>query len=98
MCVGTVRAARVHDNARAPALVLNIDFGPRGTRTSSAQLTRRYAPEALVGRRVVAALGLPPKRVAGIVSTCLVLAAVESEGDAVLLAPDAAVADGTAVR
>lgn len=89
---GTVRAVRRNADARVPAFVLDIDFGPLGVRTSSTQLTRRYSPEALVGQRVVCALGFPPKRVAGTVSTCLVLAAVPDAGDAVLLtcadAPD----------
>ena len=93
---GTVRAVRRNADARVPAYVLDIDFGPLGVRTSSAQLTRRYAPEALVGQRVVCALGFPPKRVAGVVSTCLVLAAVPETGDAVLL-DCADVPDGTPV-
>lgn len=96
--IGTVRAARPNARARVPALVLDIDFGPLGVRTSSAQITDRYTPEALVGRQVVCALGLAPRRIAGIVSTCLVLGAVPEDGSGVvLLAPDAPVPDGTRV-
>lgn len=97
LCIGTVRTARLHPASRAPAVVMTVDFGPRGVRTTSAQLTARYAPEALVGRQVVCALGLPPKRIAGVVSECLVLAAVPDDGDAVLL-DVAPVPDGTPVR
>lgn len=95
--VGTVVAARVNAGARVPALVLTLDFGPMGRRTTSAQLTRRYTPEALVGRQVVAVVNFPPKRIAGVHSEVLVLGGVPGEGDVVLLAPDAWVANGTRI-
>lgn len=96
--VGTVVAAEPFPGARVPALKLEIDFGPElGRRRSSAQLTRRYDAASLVGRQVVAVVNLPPKRVAGYLSEVLVLGAVPGEGDVVLLAPDARVAEGTRV-
>lgn len=95
--VGTVVAARVNAGARRPALVLTLDFGPLGERTTSAQLTRRYTPETLVGRQVVAVVNFPPKRIAGVRSDVLVLGGVLAAGDVVLLAPDAAVPNGTRI-
>lgn len=95
--VGTVVAARVNPAARKPALVLEIDFGPLGRRTSSAQIAALYTPETLVGRQVVAVVNLPPRRVAGVVSEVLVLAAVDPAAGTVLLAPERRVADGTPV-
>lgn len=95
--VGTVVAARVNAGARAPALVLTLDLGPLGSRTTSAQLTRRYAPETLVGRQVVAVVNFPPKRIAGVRSEVLVLGGLPGEGDVVLLAPDALVPNGTRI-
>jgi tRNA-binding protein len=96
--VGTVVAAEPFPEARTPALRLEIDFGPElGRRRSSAQITRRYAPAALVGRQVVAVVNLPPRRVAGFASEVLVLGGVPGAGDVVLLAPDAPVPDGTRV-
>lgn len=95
--VGTVRAARAHPTARKPSIQLDIDFGPLGTRRSSAQLTRRYAPEDLVGRQVVAVVNFAPRRVADFTSEALVLGAIPEEGDVVLLALDASVPDGTRV-
>jgi tRNA-binding protein len=96
--VGTVVAAEAFPEARVPAIKLVVDFGPvLGRRASSAQLTRRYTPEALVGRRVVAVVNFPPRRVAGFKSEVLVLGAVPEAGDVVLLAPDADVADGTRI-
>ena len=96
--IGTVVAAEPFPEARVPAVKLEIDFGPElGRRRSSAQVTRRYAPAALVGRQVVAVVNLPPRRVAGFPSEVLILGGVPEAGDVVLLAPDAPVPDGTRV-
>ena len=77
--------------------MLRIDFGPLGLRTSSAQLTERYAAEGLVGRQVVAVVNFPPKRVAGVKSEVLVLGAVDAAAGTTLLVPTHPVADGTRV-
>lgn len=96
--VGTVVQAEPFPEARTPAVKLAINFGPAlGVRRSSAQLTRRYGPAALVGRRVVAVVNLPPRRVAGFKSEVLVLGAVPTSGDVALLAVDGEVPDGTRV-
>lgn len=96
--VGTVVAAEPFPEARVPALKLEIDFGPEiGRRRSSAQLTRRYDPAAMLGCQVVAVVNFPPRRVAGYLSEVLVLGAVPEAGDVVLLAPDAPVPDGTRI-
>ena len=94
--VGTVRSAGPTPRARQPAYLLTIDFGPLGERSSSAQITDRYAPEELVGRQVVAVVNFPPKRVAGVKSEVLVLGAVDA-GGVTLLRPDAPVPDGSKV-
>lgn len=95
--VGTVLSARVNEAARVPALVLNIDFGPLGTRTTSAQLTHRYTAAGLVGRQVVAVVNFPPKRIAGVSSEVLVLGGIPGPGDVVLLTPEQEVANGTPI-
>ena len=94
---GTIVEAAPNTRARVPAYVLRIDFGPLGTRTSSAQLTRNYAPEDLVGRQIVAVTNFPPKRVAGVKSEVLVLGTVSDEEGVVLLHPSFPVANGSAV-
>lgn len=94
--VGTVVSTQAQEGTRKPAYVLEIDFGPAGRRRSSAQVTDLYSPEKLVGRQVVALVDLPPKRIAGFVSECLVLGVPTPEG-VVLLAPDRAVSDGAEV-
>lgn len=95
--VGTVRRAASNAKARLPSYILEIDFGPLGLKSSSAQLTERYTPDDLVGQQVVAVVNLPPKRVAGVKSEVLVLAAVDEAVGTTLLALTHPVADGTRV-
>ena len=95
--VGTVLRAEPFPEARKPSIKLEVDFGPLGIRRSSAQLTRRYAPEALVGRQVVAVVNIGERRVAGFTSQVLVLGGVPEEGDVVLLSADAPVPNGTRI-
>jgi tRNA-binding protein len=98
MRVGTVLAAEPFPAARIPAIKLQIDFGPElGVRASSAQLTKRYTPEQLVGRQVAAVVNIGERRVAGFVSQVLVLGGVPEAGDVVLLAPDEPVPNGTRI-
>ena len=94
--VGTVTACVANAAARKPAYTLTIDFGPRGSRTSSAQLTGLYTPEQLVGRQVLGVVNLPPRRIAGVESQCLTLG-VDSPGGVVLLALERAVENGMRV-
>ena len=96
LAVGRVIEVADFPDARKPAYRLAIDFGPRGMRRSSAQLTH-YAKDELLGRQVVCVLGLEPKRVAGFTSEVLVLGALSSAHGVVLLRPDREVEDGSAV-
>ena len=97
MRVGVVVDAREFPEARRPAYQLWVDFGPLGVKRSSAQITARYAPAELIGRRVVAVVNFPPKQIGPFVSEVLVLGAYDEAGDVVLLAPDAAVAPGSRI-
>ena len=87
--VGEVMDAEHFPEARNPSIKLTVDFGPEfGTRRTSAQLTAHYEPEMLVGRRVVAVVNFPPKRIGPFVSEVLVLGALDADHGVVLLAPD----------
>ncbi len=98
MRVGTVLSASAFPEARKPALKLTIDFGSElGVKRSSAQLTVHYAPEQLVGRQVIAAVNLGTRRIAGFESEVLVLGAMPTPTEVVLLAPDQHVANGTRI-
>ena len=94
---GTIVEAAPNPRARVPAYVLRIDFGDLGMRTSSAQITRNYAPEDLIGRQIVAVVNFPPKRVAGVRSEVLVLGTVSPDEGVVLLHPTFPVANGALV-
>lgn len=88
---GVVRRAEPFPEARKPSVRLWIDFGEEvGVRASSAQVTRRYSPEGLVGSTVLGVVNFPPRRIAGFVSEVLVLGVVDPEdpGDVVLVRPD----------
>jgi tRNA-binding protein len=96
--VGTVLDAEPFAAARKPSLKLRVDFGPQlGVKQASAQLTARYTPESLVGRQVVAAVNIGTRRVAGFISEVLVLGAMPTATDVVLLAVDQHVANGTQI-
>lgn len=96
MCVGTIRSARENPRAKKPAHVLEIDFGPLGMRTSSAQITEHYSPESLLGRQIVAVMNFPPKCIAGVTSEVLVLAAI-GKGGTILLSPTDPVENGARI-
>ena len=95
--VGTVLSAKPHPTARKPSIQLEIDFGEAGVKQSSAQLTQRYTPADLEGRQVIGVLNFPPRRIAGYVSEVLVLGAMVSDADVVLLSVDAGVSNGTII-
>ena len=94
--VGRVLSAEVFAQARKPAYVLRIDFGPElGVRKSSAQITVHYTPEQLVGRLVVAVVNFPDKQIGPLMSECLVTGFHDADGAVALCVPDKDVPPGT---
>src|SRR5258705_2370209 len=97
MRVGVVVDAQPFPEARKPALKLWIDFGELGVKRSSAQITDRYTPGELVGRRVVAVVNFPPKQIGPFVSEVLVLGAYGERAEVILLRPDFDVSPGAKI-
>lgn len=97
MRVGEVLNAQPFEEARNPAYKLEIDFGELGIKKSSAQVTKHYNPEDLVGKRVVAVVNFPPKQIANMMSECLVLGAYDEDGGVVLLETESKVKPGSRI-
>jgi len=93
--VGTIVEAAPLDGARKPALRLRIDFGPGiGEKKSSAQITRHYRPEQLIGRQVAAVVNFPPRQIGKFMSEVLTLGFPDADGEVVLIQPERAVPNG----
>ncbi|MEM7611274.1 MAG: tRNA-binding protein [Pseudomonadota bacterium] len=92
---GTVVSAEPFPEARNPAYILHVDFGPDiGVLKSSAQITTRYTADSLVGRQIIAVVNFPPKQIGPIQSQCLVTGLYTETGDVVLAVPDQPVQNG----
>ena len=91
---GTIVAVDPFPEARKPAWKLLIDFGPLGTRRSSAQITAHYTPDDLIGRQVMAVVNFPPRQIGPFMSEVLTLGFADEGGDIVLAAVERAVPNG----
>lgn len=94
--VGTIIKAEEFQEAKRPAYKVFIDFGPLGIKKTSAQITKLYAPEELVGKQVIAVVNFPPKQIANFMSECLLLGAVNDK-EVTLLSADKNVENGLAI-
>lgn len=93
MRVGTILTAEVFEEARNPAYKITIDFGELGTRKTSAQITKLYQPDEIIGKQVIAVVNFPTKQIANIQSECLLLGAVDG-AEVTLLSADKPVKNG----
>lgn len=91
---GTIVSAEIFKEARNPAYIIVIDFGDIGTRRTSAQITKLYKPDDLIGKQVVAVVNFPPKQVATIMSECLILGAIGRDGEVTLIQTERATENG----
>ena len=91
---GTIVEINDFPKAKKPAYQLKIDFGKSGIKQSSAQITKHYTKEQLLGQQVVAVVNFPPKQIANFYSECLVLGVYDENNDVILLQPERQVANG----
>ncbi|MBL7957550.1 MAG: tRNA-binding protein [Flavobacteriales bacterium] len=95
LCAGTILSATDLPDARVPAYVLSIDFGPLGVKRSSARITERYSKEALLGKQVIAVINFPEKQIGSVMSQCLVTGFPDADGAITLAQPATLVPNGS---
>jgi len=92
---GTVVQVEDFPEARKPAYILTVDFGPElGMKKSSAQIKDLYDKEELLGRQVIAVANFPPKQIGPMMSECLVTGLYRDDGSVVLAVPEREVPNG----
>lgn len=91
---GTIVEVADFPNAKKPAYKLKIDFGKDGVKKSSAQITKHYKHEQLMGMQVLAVVNFEPRQIANFMSECLVLGVYDENNDVVLVQPEKKVANG----
>ena len=93
--VGTVVDVQDFPEARKPAYIVVVDFGPEiGFKKSSVQITTLYRKEDLVGRQVLGVVNFPPRQIGPVHSEVLTLGFEDAEGAIVLAQPGMAVPEG----
>ncbi len=86
--VGVITRAEPFPEARKPAIKLWVDFGGElGIKRSSAQITKYYAPDGLIGRQVLAVVNFPARQIGPVMSEVLVLGVPDAAGEVVLIGP-----------
>lgn len=97
--VGTILEVADFPKAKRPAYQILVDFGPEiGTRKSSAQITKHYSKEELLGKQVVAVVNFPKKQITNFMSECLVTGFEDENGDIILTTVERGVPNGAKLK
>lgn len=97
MRIGTIISAEVFEEVKNPAYKMQVDFGDYGIKKTSAQITKLYQPEDLIGRQVVAVVNFPKKQIANMMSECLVLGGLGDDKEVTLLTTERNIKNGTKI-
>lgn len=93
--VGTVLSVEDFPEARKPAYKITADFGEFGIKKSSAQLTKHYTKEELIGKQIIGVINFPPKQIGPFISEFLTTGFGDENGDVVLAMPERTVPNGS---
>ena len=97
--VGTVIHSEINENTIKPSFIIHVDFGPLGTKKTSAQITSLYQHQELIGKQVIGILNFPKKQIANMKSEFLLLGSTnEQNNDVVILEPERKVSNGSKVK
>ena len=93
--VGTILESSFNDKSNKPCIILIIDFGTKiGLKKTSAQLTKNYNPDELIGKQIAAVINFPPKQIGKMISEILVLGFPDNKNEPILVMPSKKVLNG----
>lgn len=97
MRIGTIISAEIFKEVKNPAYKMQIDFGEYGIKKTSAQITKLYSTEELIGNQIIAVINFPKKQIATMMSECLVLGGIGNDKEVTLISPDKKIKNGTRI-
>lgn len=95
ICAGTILEISDFPEARKPAFKVKIDFGIHGIKWSSAQITKKYTKEDLIGLQIIGVINFPKKQIANFLSECLITGFADETGEIVLATTQQRVTNGS---